>query len=131
MKLAILGALGCVAILGSACHGEESGTVHTPGNEAGATASLPTTTQPTGSGSFTMPDEVGQTLQQADVAVRRLAGDPGYTPTTYDLTGKSRTTLPVADWRVCAQSIPAGTTVQVVTVVRFDVVQRGETCPSS
>lgn len=80
------------------------------------------------SASFTMPNEVGHVLQDAQDDLQRVSGNPVYYSKSHDLIG-SRHQILDRDWQVCSQNIAAGATVSESDTVDFGVVKLSENCP--
>jgi hypothetical protein len=88
-----------------------------------------TNTAPAQAGSsFTMPNEVGHGLQDAQDDLQRVSGDPVYYSKSHDLLG-SRHQILDRDWQVCTQNIAEGATVSENDTVDFGVVKLSEGCP--
>ncbi len=83
---------------------------------------------PAGGGSWTMPDLVGATLQDAQDAVQALTDFAIPITTSSDATGRDRMQLDDRNWRVCAQSVPAGADITPGSAIDFAVVQLDEEC---
>ena len=81
-----------------------------------------------GQDGFTMPNEVGQVLQDAQDDLQRVSGDPLYFSDSDDASGQGRMQILDRDWQVCSQNVPPGTTVTDTTVT-FSVVKLLESCP--
>jgi hypothetical protein len=97
--------------------------------EPPVTTTPATTTTQNDSGSFTMPDEVGQILQDAQDDIQRVSGNPIFFSHSTDATGDGRHQILDADWKVCSQNIPAGTAVDQDSDISFAVVKTYEDCP--
>ena len=89
------------------------------------------TAPPTTSGAmFTMPNEVGKVLQDAQDDIQRVSHDPVFYTSSKDATGRGRHQILDRDWKVCAQNVPAGRRVERSTVlITFSVVKLAESCP--
>ncbi len=83
---------------------------------------------PAGGGSWTMPDLVGATLQDAQDAIQALTDFAIPVTTSSDATGQGRAQVLDRNWRVCAQSVPAGAGITPGSAIDFAVVQLDETC---
>ncbi len=83
---------------------------------------------PAGGGSWTMPDLVGATLQDAQDAIQGLTDFAIPITTSSDATGRDRMQLDDRNWRVCAQSVPAGAEITPGSAIDFAVVQLDEEC---
>jgi hypothetical protein len=80
------------------------------------------------SASFTMPNEVGRGLQDAQDDLQRVSGNPVYISRSHDLLGTRHQILD-RDWKVCTQNIAEGATVSKSDTVDFGVVKLSESCP--
>jgi hypothetical protein len=80
------------------------------------------------SASFTMPNEVGHGLQDAQDDLQRVSGNPVYYSKSHDLIG-SRHQILDRDWQVCSQNVAAGASVSGSVTVDFGVVKLSENCP--
>jgi succinate dehydrogenase/fumarate reductase flavoprotein subunit len=78
--------------------------------------------------SFTMPNEVGHGLQDAQDDLQRVSGNPVYYSRSHDLLGNRHQILD-RDWQVCTQNIAEGATVSESDTVDFGVVKLSESCP--
>jgi hypothetical protein len=78
---------------------------------------------------FTMPDEVGQVLQDAQDDLQRISGNPLYFSNSHDASGQDRMQILDRDWQVCSQNVPAGQRVTETMTVDFSVVKMWESCP--
>jgi hypothetical protein len=78
--------------------------------------------------SFTMPNEVGHVLQDAQDDLQRVSGNPAYFSRSHDLLGNRHQILD-RDWQVCTQNIAKGATVSESDTVDFGVVKLSESCP--
>lgn len=77
-----------------------------------------------------MPDEVGKVLQAAQDDIQRVSHDPVFYTSSKDATGRARHQVFDRDWKVCSQSVRAGTRVERKTVlIKFSVVKLDESCP--
>lgn len=132
----------CVAILCLAAVGAcSSSTPTTPpattsATIAGDTAADPTATTsaesasaPSSSGSFSMPNEVGRVLQDAQDDIQRVSGNPIFFTHSTDATGAGRHQILDRDWQVCSQNVAPGRQVDENTDITFAVVKLSETCP--
>ena len=138
-------ALTAVVIAGCTSHGgsnspststASSGTAagrSTPASGSGSKsspASGPTTGIDGGgtSGSFPMPNEIGQILQDAQDDIQRVSGNPVFVTHSHDLRGHRSQVLD-RDWQVCTQNIPRGKNVGPKARIDLGVVKINETCP--
>ena len=78
--------------------------------------------------SFTMPNEVGHGLQDAQDNLQRVSGNPVYYSRSHDLLGNRHQILD-RNWQVCTQNIAGGATVSESDTVDFGVVKLSESCP--
>jgi hypothetical protein len=78
--------------------------------------------------SFTMPNEVGHVLQDAQDDLQRVSGNPAYFSRSHDLLGNRHQILD-RDWQVCTQNVAEGATVSESDTVDFGVVKLSESCP--
>ncbi len=83
---------------------------------------------PAGGGSWTMPDLVGVGLQDAQDAIQALTDFAIPITTSSDATGRDRMQVDDRNWRVCAQSVPAGAEITPGSAIDFAVVQLDEEC---
>ncbi len=75
-----------------------------------------------------MPDLVGRNLQGAQDAIQSLTGYGIAVTTSSDATGAGRLQVVDRNWRVCAQSVAAGTTITAGTSIEFSAVKLEERC---
>lgn len=87
-----------------------------------------TTSAAGGDGSFTMPNEVGHVLQDAQDDIQRVSGDPVFFTHSHDLLGNRFQVLD-RNWKVCNQNVPSGSRVSAIGHIDFGVVKLTETCP--
>ena len=78
--------------------------------------------------SFTMPNEVGHVLQDAQDDLQSVSGNSAYYSKSHDLLGNRHQILD-RDWQVCTQNIAEGATVSESDTVDFGVVKLSESCP--
>ena len=78
--------------------------------------------------SFTMPNEVGHVLQDAQDDLQRVSGNSVYYSRSHDLLGDRHQVLD-RNWQVCTQNIAEGATVSESDTVDFGVVKLSESCP--
>jgi hypothetical protein len=130
---------GCAS---STTAGTESITSRTPTVARPPSVSVPVTSSsrstseaesPTAEGSaddggFTMPDEVGSVLQDAQDDIQRASGDPVFFSHSHDLLG-SRLQVLDGNWKVCSQNVAAGTKASAIEHIDFGVVKTDESCP--
>ncbi len=77
-------------------------------------------------GTFTMPQLVGMTLQDAQ---DQLQGLGSYWLHQRDATGQNRLQINDRNWQVCSQSPGAGAQASTSTLVELSSVKRDESCP--
>ena len=95
---------------------------------ASAPAASASTTPAQSSTSFTMPNEVGHGLQDAQDDLQRVSDNPVYYSRSHDLLG-NRYQILDRDWQVCTQNIAERATVSESETVDFGVVKLSESCP--
>ena len=95
---------------------------------AASASTAPSTPPAQSSTSFTMPNEVGHVLQDAQDDLQSVSGNPVYYSRSHDLLGNRHQILD-RDWQVCAQNIAGGATVSEGDTVDFGVVKLSESCP--
>jgi hypothetical protein len=78
--------------------------------------------------SFTMPNEAGHVLQDAQDDLQRVSGNSAYYSRSHDLLGNRHQILD-RNWQVCTQNIAEGATVSESDTVDFGVVKLSESCP--
>jgi hypothetical protein len=81
-----------------------------------------------GSGSFSMPDEGGRGLQEAQDDVQRVSGNPIFFTDSSDASGQGRMQIIDSNWKVCSQNVAPGTSVNQDTDISFAAVKLGEDC---
>lgn len=84
---------------------------------------------PDNSVTFTMPNEVGKVLQEAQDDIQRVSGDPIFFTSSTDATGQGRHQVLDSNWKVCSQNVPAGQQVDARTEISFAAVKLSESCP--
>lgn len=68
-------------------------------------------------------------LQAAQDDMQRASHDPSFYTSSKDATGRGRHQILDRDWKVCAQSVPAGQRVARRTaIITFSVVKVAEPC---
>lgn len=93
-------------------------------------SSEPAPSTPAEGAGFTMPDEVGKVLQDAQDDIQRVSHDPVFYTSSKDATGRGRHQLLDRDWKVCAQNVRPGQVVERKTaLITFSVVKLDEPCP--
>lgn len=103
------------------------GTVGTAINASKAGSGTGSTSGGSG-GSFTMPNEVGSGLQDAQDDIQRVSGNASFFTHSHDLLG-GRMQILDRDWQVCTQSVSPGRTVGANAYITFGVVKQWESCP--
>lgn len=95
------------------------------------TSSLtPAAPPPAAVASWTMPNLIGQNLQQAQDAIQALTNFAIPLSTSTDLTGENRSQVMDRNWQVCSSSPAPGEALMPGTLVDFGVVRIDvETCP--
>lgn len=128
----IAAAVGVVLLAVAGCTGTApSGPAATTGPGTGVVptnAPAPTSGRAAGK-RWTMPNLVGRDLQEAQDTVQKLTGDPLFLTTSHDATGRKREQVLDRDWKVCSQSIAAGTSFTLDAVIDFGAVKQSESCP--
>ncbi len=81
------------------------------------------------SDSFSMPNEVGKGLQEAQDDVQRVSGNPVFFTDSTDASGQGRMQILDRNWKVCSQNVPPGTSVTQDTDISFAAVKLDENCP--
>lgn len=76
-----------------------------------------------------MPDLVGESLQDAQTAIRTLTSNAIMVTTSSDATGQGRQQMKVSNWKVCSQYSAAGETITRTSRIDFAVVKLDEDCP--
>jgi hypothetical protein len=99
-----------------------------PASTAPASTAPASTAPAQSSTSFTMPNEVGHVLQDAQDDLQRVSGNAAYFSRSHDLLGNRHQILD-RDWKVCTQNIAEGATVSESDTVDFGVVKLSESCP--
>jgi hypothetical protein len=78
--------------------------------------------------SWTMPNLVGEGLQDAQDAIQELTGFGIMITTSHDATGQNRMQVADRNWKVCTQNVPPGGTITRETRIDFGAVKLEETC---
>jgi hypothetical protein len=86
----------------------------------------PPTAEP--AASWTMPNLVGGTLQEAQDTIQELTGYGITITTSHDATGANRMQLSDRNWKVCTQNIPAGAPIIPDSRIDFGAVKLEESC---
>jgi hypothetical protein len=79
--------------------------------------------------SWTMPNLVGANLQGAQDRIQSLTNYAIAITTSHDATGAGRHQVFDRNWKVCAQNIPPGSTINRDTRIDFGAVKLEERCP--
>lgn len=82
-----------------------------------------------GEDSFTMPNEVGKGLQEAQDHIQEVSGNPLFFTDSSDASGQGRMQILDRNWKVCSQNVSPGTTVDSETDISFATVKLDEDCP--
>ncbi|AKU18227.1 PASTA domain-containing protein [Luteipulveratus mongoliensis] len=99
-----------------------------PAPTASPAGAAPTSEAPTVS--FSMPNEVGKGLQEAQDDVQAKSGNPLFVTGSDDATGAGRAQVLDRNWKVCSQSVAPGTAINEDTRISFGAVKLTENCPS-
>jgi hypothetical protein len=83
----------------------------------------------TTSSEFTMPNEVGKVLQDAQDDIQRVSGNPVYFTRSTDASGQDRFQILDSNWQVCSQNVAPGQPADATTVISFAAVKLDESCP--
>ncbi|MCX5097584.1 hypothetical protein OOK36_55100 [Streptomyces sp. NBC_00365] len=124
----IIGAILLAATAGGvvACQPTDgSKTTGTPAS--GVTTSASKDDKPATAGRKTVPNFVGMGLQSAQDAAQAQGF---YSLKSHDSLGRDRMQILDRDWRVCSQSVKAGTSQSTDTTLNFGAVKLAEKCPS-
>lgn len=129
MRWVIMLSVG-LAAAATGCSGADAPAPPAPAVAVTAPAPPPRTPAAAGSStaSWTMPDFVGSTLQDAQNGVQDLTNFEIAVTTSHDSTGAGRQQLLDRNWKVCSQNVPPGTTITGGTRIDFGSVQVGEDC---
>ncbi|MDX2563339.1 PASTA domain-containing protein [Streptomyces sp. TX20-6-3] len=87
----------------------------------------PTTSKPAKSEKAVVPNFVGMGLQSAQDAAQEVGF---YGLTSHDALGRGRMQALDRNWKVCNQSVPAGTTAATSAALDFGAVKLEEACPA-
>jgi hypothetical protein len=118
-----------IAVAGcSAAHPTTSASTAPAQSASTAPAQSASTAPAQSSTSFTMPNEIGHVLQDAQDDLQRVSGNSVYYSRSHDLLGNRHQILD-RDWRVCTQNIAKGAIVSESDTVDFGVVKLSESCP--
>ncbi len=80
--------------------------------------------------SWTMPDLIGNNLQDAQDAIQALTDYEIFYSGSTDLTGRGRMQILDANWQVCTSTPPPGASITKDTPIDFGVVRIDtENCP--
>jgi hypothetical protein len=91
------------------------------------TTAAPTTSKPAKAKKAAVPNFVGMGLQSAQDKAQEVGF---YGLTSHDALGRGRMQALDRNWKVCNQSVPAGTTAATSTTLDFGAVKLEETCPA-
>lgn len=146
-KLAAISALALSAFIATSCASSQASSDHptTPVRTVVKTKVVHETTAPTNSAEpthaerkkdsgtgndyFTMPNEVGQNLQDAQNQIQRVSGNPIFFSHSTDATGQGRHQILDRDWKVCSQNVKPGARVNLDSYISFAAVKTDESCP--
>ena len=103
-------------------------SAHPAASASTALAQSASTAPAQSSTSFTMPNEVGHVLQDAQDDLQSVSGNSSCYSKSHDLLGNRHQILD-RDWQVCTQNIAEGATVSESDTVDFGVVKLSESCP--
>jgi len=78
---------------------------------------------------FTMPDEVGANLQDAQDDIQRVTGDEYFYTSSTDALGASRMQIIDSNWQVCSQNVKPGAQFDADADISFAAVKLDEDCP--
>lgn len=126
-------AAGCASSTGKSTQTTVVRTVtasQTPSDESSSAMppTSPANTETVAATSFTMPNEVGKVLQDAQDDIQAISGNPLFFTRSTDATGAGRHQILDRDWKICAQNVPAGTSVGADADIVFSVVKLSESC---
>jgi hypothetical protein len=94
-----------------------------------AAASSDQTAGNSAAGTFTMPNEVGKVLQDAQDDIQRVSQDPLFYTSSTDASGAGRMQILDRNWIVCQQNLAPATTANQDSDISFAVVKLDEDCP--
>ncbi|MCU1625499.1 MAG: hypothetical protein JWP64_448 [Pseudonocardia sp.] len=77
---------------------------------------------------WAMPDLVGANLQDAQNAIQSLTSFAIAVTSSHDRTGAGREQVVDRNWKVCDQSVPAGSDIDSSTSIDFGAVKLEESC---
>jgi hypothetical protein len=77
---------------------------------------------------WTMPDLVGENLQDAQNAIQQLTDFEIPITTSHDATGAGREQLLDRNWKVCSQNVPPGEQLTRTSKIDFGAVRTEEKC---
>ncbi len=124
-RVAMAGCLVGLAALACGCQGGLASGGAAPASATGATTAAATTTPR----HWTMPDEVGANLQDAQNRIQAVTGDPLFLTSSHDATGRQRMQVRDRDWKVCTQNVAPGATFAMNAKIDFGAVKLTENCP--
>lgn len=76
-----------------------------------------------------MPNLVGSGLQAVQDRIQAITGDPIFITFSHDASGRGRSQVLDANWKVCSQNIAAGAAFTANTRIDFGAVKLAEKCP--
>jgi len=82
----------------------------------------------TGPTSWTMPNLVGENLQDAQNAIQSLTDYRIFVTHSHDASGAHRLQVVDSNWQVCSQNVKPGKTITTGTAIDFGAVKLGESC---
>lgn len=91
---------------------------------------VPVATAAPAAQSWTMPNLIGRSLQDAQNTIQALTNDEIFYSGSTDLTGQGRNQIMDANWQVCTSTPPPGATITKEATIDFGVVRIDvEDCP--
>ena len=121
--------VAAIAVAGcSSAHPTTSASTAPAQSTSTAPAQSTSTAPAQSSTSFTMPNEIGHVLQDAQDDLQRVSGNSVYYSRSHDILGNRHQILD-RDWRVCTQNVAKGAIVSESDTVDFGVVKLSESCP--
>lgn len=115
-----------IAVLGTATACQPTKTSGTSGSTATATTSAGSSDSKAATRK-TVPNFAGMALQSAQDAAQKQGF---YSLTSHDALGRDRQQILDRDWKVCSQSVKAGSKASTDTELDFGAVKLEETCPA-
>jgi hypothetical protein len=131
----VLGALALVLLIAgcgssSPPAGSTLEATHTTSTPTPAAAAATETQAPplAARSSWTMPDLVGEGLQDAQDAIQKLTDYGIAVTTSHDAGGADRMQVLDRDWKVCTQNVSPGAEITPDTRIDFGAVKLSESC---